>query len=113
MYKHQNEFLRGAYVLTEGFRSVSEACGCTALCCGYVAIIINYLIKFYGEIKSSPATLDHRNSFQFHFPQKEPNLIQGNVLKVNQLDLAASGITLYIVRTEKCAWKEDEIHLES
>lgn len=53
MYKHQNEFLHGAYVLTEGFRSVSEACGCTALCCGYVAIIINYLIKFYGEVFTS------------------------------------------------------------
>lgn len=100
-------------MLTEGFRSVSETCGCTALCCGYVAIIINYLIKFYGEIKSSPATLDHRNSFQFHFPQKEPNLTQGNVFKVNQLDVAASGITMYSVRTEKCAWKEDEIHLNS
>jgi len=46
MYKHQNEFLHGAYVLIEGFRSVSEACGCTALCCGYIAIKIHFPIKF-------------------------------------------------------------------
>ena len=29
------------------------------------------------------------------------------------MDTVASGITLYIVRAENCAWKEDEIHLNS